>query len=677
MLEIKNTLGQVLELAPDQRLTIELISTLFSEEDVLPGSKSLPVSMPLTENNQAFLEGKFTYFTDSLSDVPVSVNLHGLTLHRCILSYRIRNNKIEAALKIDMGQLVSVLRKLKLKDVISDQIYIGTEVDSRNNTLKLLAMAEPGTYPITFFPVKNENFFEKDYAPEHAGWIYANHPYVNWWDRTTQKFVTDGTLGLTVPGFGSPSVKVFGLPIVPFVYMRYTIEAVCKYLNLKAVGSWLDEYETRRAVWDNNVAVFEDYLSTGIVLITSVLDVNNYVPDLNLIDFFKYVRGYFGVGIFVDTTLREVHFKTAKTLVEEEIYEHVGFADPKKITIEQESSLGITLETADISDDIYKDMAPRASFVIGEGEKTMSLKIGTLPMLWEYNPIYISYRWVLPATKIAGNTPGNLHQTSSRYYNIFQGAQPPNACPPRLLIYHGLQPDSSGELYPYASSISINYAGTRLSSYSLWPDEPDCIFNKLQKWYYELIDNARTITSEHLMSITQVARLKPDRKIAGRLDGLTLARFLLKQISYALSDRAGAEVLVQLKLVPLKPASVAPSVINNPTEGNVYVELLFLGDDHQPVLDESQVCDIWAVFWTTPDRSTSQSVTELAIILQQEGYDSQFGATTPTQQTIFCNGIETKLIDNIVRYNVYTDSGTDYFNTTSYFLVPTTYYRIL
>lgn len=676
MLEIKNESGRVLDLPSEQRVTIEIVSSLFSDNDVIVGSRSLQIAVPLTESNQAFFLGKYHYYTDSFADIKVSVSVFSQIRYNCTLSYRFRQGKIEAYLKIDIGEIANKLKKLKLKDVIVDQIYLGQTATGRNASLKFLAESEPGTYPITFFPVKNDSFFEKDYEAEQDGLVFIATPYVNWWDRTSQTFVSDGTLGFSLP---PPfNQKIIGLPIVPFVYVRYTIEKVCNYFGMKPVGRWLDEYETRRAVWDNNVAVFEDYLATSEdVLCDSTLDVRDYVPNITLADFFKALRSFFGLGIFVDVTFRQVIFKTVRALREEEIYTQVGFSPTAKMTIEEEVSQGITVENALDSDPVYKTLSPRESFVIGEGEKTVSLKIGTLPMVWESNPGYISYRWVLPMTQVPGNVSGSLYKTSENWYNVFQNASPPNECPLRILIYHGLQPDSGGAMYPYASSISINYEAERLAKYSLWPDEADNIFEYFQRPYFEMLESARTITSQHVMSITEVANISPDTKIAGRLDGLTLARFYLKQLSYSVSNQEADALLVELKLVPLKPLRVAASAINDATEANIYVELLFLDNDMEPVLDDTLPCDLWAKFWTTPARSNDQSVTNLAVILRTEGYDSQYGATTPTDQTIVCNGIETKLQDNVYRYQEYSDGGNTYFNSTTYLIIQTSSYRVL
>lgn len=676
MLEIRNESGIILELPSEQRVTIEIISPLFSDDDVLAGSRSLQINVLLTENNQAFFQGKYHYYTDSFADMKVSISVFSQIRYNCTLSYRYRQGKLEAYLKIDIGEIANKLKKLKLKDLIIDQIYIGQTATGRNSSLKFLAESPPNKYPITFFPVKNDSFFEKDYEVQHDGLVFIPNPYVNWWDRISQTFVSDGTLGFSLP---PPfNQKIIGLPIVPFVYVRYTIEKVCNYLGLKAVGQWLDEYETMRAVWDNNVSVFSDYLPTSEdVLFNTTIEIKNYVPDITLADFFKALRSFFGLGIFVDITFRQVVFKTVRALREEEIYTSVGFAPSDKMTIEEEISQGITVENAIDSDPIYKTLSPRENFVIGEGEKKVSLKIGTLPMVWESNPGDVSYRWVLPTTQVQGNVSGSLYKTSENYYNVFQNAAPPNKCPLRILIYHGLQPDSGGALYPYASSISINYEAERLSKYALWPDEADNIFEYLQRPYFEMLESARTITSQHVMSITEVANIRPETKIAGRLDGLTLARFYLKQLSYAVSNQESDALLVELKLVPLKPLRVAPSAINDSTQANIYVELLFLGNDMEPVLDESLPCDVWAKFWTTPARSNDQSVTNLALILRIEGYDSQYGLAAANDQTFICNGIETKLLDNISRYQEYIDLGITYFSRTTFSIMPTSSYRVL
>ncbi len=677
MLEIRNEAGKVLDLAPEQRVTVEIMSALFADDEVLKGSKSLPINVPLTENNQTFLEGKFHYHSDSFPDIACTVSFNALTLHRCALNYRIRNSSIEAYLKIDLGEIANQLKKLKLSDVITEQVSVGQSTEDRNATYKAWAEATPGTYPLVVFPVRNENFFEEGYAPTYAGHIYANMPYVNWYDVVEQRFISDSTLnfGTFVPGL--TSLKLFGLPIVPFVYVRYTIEKVCEYFELKAVGAWLDEYETRRLVWDNNVAIFEDFVSTGFILFDSTLDVKDYVPSLTISDFFRALRSSFGLGIFVDTTLREVEFKPAKTMRYEESYVEVGFAQSDRLTVEEEISKGITVENAIEGDDIYKGYPPKESHIIGDGEKNVPLKIGTLPMKWEYNPTYSSsYQWVLPTTKVAGNTPGNLHRNSERFYNVFQSSPPPNRCPLRVLMYHGMKADSHGQLYPYASSVSIDYAGNKVANYSLWPNENDSIFEYFQRDYYEILESGRTVTAEHVMSIADVAKIKPQTKIAGRLDGLTLSRFFLKQLSYGLANRESDSVLVELQLIPLKPLSVAPSVINDPTEATIYAELRFLDESEEIVYDETLPADIWVYFWTTPAKTTAQSVTDLEVILREEGFDSQFGSNT-TEQPFICNGIKTKIVDAAVRYSTYTDGGNDYFNAVSYYLIATSAYRVL
>lgn len=675
MLEIKNEAGRTLDLSPEQRVTVEIMSTLFSEDEVLKGSKSLPINVPLTENNQVFLQGKFHYHSDSFPDIACSVSFNGITLHRCVLNYRIRNSTIEAYLKIDLGEIANQLKTLKLADVISEQVLIGQSVTARNASLKAWAEAEPGVYPLVVFPVRNENFFEESYSPTYTGYLWANMPYVNFYDSILQTFLSDETLNFGSFFPGSTSLKLFGLPIVPYVYVRYTIEKVCEYFGLKVVGAWLDEPETRKLVWDNNVAVYEDFIAGNGIIFDSSLQVRDYVPNINLSDFFKALRSFFGMGIFVDTTLREVEFKPAKTLRYEEQYVEVGFAQSDRYTIDQAVPKGITVENSVENDDVYKGYPPKEKHVIGDGEKGIPLKIGTLPMKWEYI-FATSTQWVVPVTKVAGNTSGNLHRDSERYYNVFQNSAPPNQCPLRVLMYHGMKLNSIGQLYPYGSSVSVDYQGNRVAKYSLWPNEPDCIFEFFQRDYYELLESSRTVTSQHVMSITDVSRLLPQVKIAGRLDGITLSKFLLKQKSYSLANRESDTVLVELQLVPLKPLSIAPSVINDPTEANIYAELLFLDAFEEPVYDESVPADLWVYFWNNPARSNAQSVTNLSGIFRMEGYDSQYGGGT-TESNFLANGIKTKIADAVVRYSTYTDGDTEYFYTARYYLVATNSYRVL
>lgn len=675
MLEIRNSTGKVLDIPQAQTITIEILSTLFSEEDVLPGSRSLPINVPMTERNQQFFEGKWHYHTDSFPEIPVSVTMCGQTQYNCLLNYRVKNSRIESYLKIDLGQLAAAIKSTRLKDILTQQVSIGTSAAARATTMKTIATAEPGTYPIAFFPMKNDNFFEENYQPpSRSGVAFGFQKYVNWWDVESETFVVDGIF-FTIPGFPTGGVRILGFLIVPFVYVRHTIEQVCLHLGLKAVGSWLDEYETRRLVWDNNIAIEENYYN-GQVFANSVVRVGDFAPDLTIAEFFKALRGFFGVGIFVNTMLKEVLFKTAKKLTYEEHYVEVGFAQQSKFTADQEAQKGITLENnVDSSDEIYKAYPPTETHVIGEGEKKVPLKIGTLPMVWEHNPDF-NTAWVIPATKTEGNVSGNLYQDSARWYNKSQNATPPNECPLRVLIYHGLQPTSTGESYPLASSISINQEGEKIASYSLWPNEPDSIFYVLQQHYYHIINNERTITSEHRMPFTQMAKIRPETKIAGRLDGLTLSKFLLKQLSHTQPDDAGF-VQVQLKLVPVKPNAVAASQINDPTEINTYVEILFKNSAGEIVLDLTEACDLWAVFWTTPTRTTSQSVTDMGVIISAQNYDSQFGGGGNVIQTFFCTGIEAKLLTNVTRYLDYTDNDVAYFSTTEYSIVPTNYYRIL
>ena len=125
------------------------------------------------------------------------------------------------------------------------------------------------------------------------------------------------------------------------------------------------------------------------------------------------------------------------------------------------------------------------SIIVDGGEKEIELTLGTLPMKNLQTNILenpsTGERWLVPCTNMVGTSP--VWGTSEDF--CF-----------RVLQYGGMQPDSSGNLYPFATSLTDNYDGVQLFPCSTQLAGDDGAYENFLKEMYNIRCNTDSLAMQ-------------------------------------------------------------------------------------------------------------------------------------------------------------------------------------
>lgn len=563
MIEIQNQRGQYLALFPNTSLENELNAWLLSDDDVLLGSFSKPIRFPIS-GNESFLQHKHRPEAGGFTGIPVTVSVDGMPYGAGTLHFRVVNNDADGYLLFDAGDVATKLKNKYLHDAVLEDSFVlcGIHADlpaAMNRTLDPLT----NPYPFVFFPVKNEDFCDPDFeSPE-----YQYKPYVNNWSTL---------FGNT---FAPDTLTTIGSPSVPFFYFTWVVQKICTYLGYTAEGTWLTLPAIKALVMYNEIAIDCSGLWGSFTV-----NAKYHVWQIKISDFFKLLRDDMGVGVFFDNTRGVVSFYT---------FNEISAADPvfdlssdllKGYAADPVNQAGVALKfPRDTGDAYQKELPALEDYVIGKGDTSMSLTIGTLPMTYE-RPYSIfgdladtlgvnSVSWMVPVAKRRGVSLNSSYKKMGIYDITF----PPETSPPKLLAYYGLQPTSSGLTnYPFGSSLNRNAKQETVGAMSLMPDEPDSLFHTFVRTYYEFKSFSKKITLNFFLKASVVSRLKLWQKVSVASADMPRLSYLVSQLTYRLPDIQG-RVVAEATLYPILPpfADYVPRI----PSGNIWVRVEFVPFD--------------------------------------------------------------------------------------------------
>jgi hypothetical protein len=551
MIEIQNERGQYLQLFPGTKLECELNSWLLSVDNSLLGSYSLPFRFPI-EGNESFIEHKHRPESGGFVGISVSVSDNGLPYGNATLSFRVNDNTADGFLRFDSGSVAVKLRSKYIHDAVLNESWALCGLHSELSAA-MLTTIDPLTnpYPFVFFPVKNEEFTDPKF--ERSDYTHSN--YVNAWLQVPTN---------TTPGvFVVDALTTTGNPAVPYFYFHWIVRKVCEYLGFSANGAWIDNPGIKALVMYNEVAISQSGLWDSFKVWAKW-----HVWQMTIADFFRFLRDEMGVGVFFDATRSSIHFyaftelKDANEVADLSKDLLVGYtADPVNQT-------GYAIKfPRDTSDSYQKQIPPIDDFQIGEGESSLSMTLHTLPMT--FSTRMFGGRWSTPIARRRGKALGADYNDMGIYDIQFP---PENAIPPTLLAYYGLQPDVTGRLYPYGSSINRNAKQEICGPLSVAPDEPDGIFHQYVRPMYEFKTFSKRITLNFWLKYSTLSKLKMWQKIGVGSADMVYLSYLISKLTYQLPMIDG-RVLSQAELYPFLPPS-ANYTPNVPT-GLVWVRVVF------------------------------------------------------------------------------------------------------
>lgn len=587
MIEIRNTAGLALQLPPDARVSVELVGTILNTDDVLAGSYSYPFRFPLTDHNIRFIQSGHLPERDIQPELSVRVTLGPLSF-TALMGYKTSGLYADGYFLIDLAEVAERLRTSSLRTLVKEQVRVTSAEGLPVPSLRALADAPPGQYPIVFPPFRNPEMVEADYRP-----ITALGPPVAYDETYKRPLIVNryrtGTLDVyrnAVAGMTPDTL------LVPMVYLTWLLRYVCAQLGFTAAGSLLTDPDLNRLVLFNTQTVPGQNIDTG----EYVVEISRHLPDITVSEFFKALRTYVGCSIDFDARSRTARFDTYRALRRVSSYLDMSegiVAD--QLSLERSGVSGFIIKSQPDSQDkaLTESNQYATQFRVGgQNAQEITLGIGTLTM-WrgvnlDFSGPYIVGgvpklgTWQLPQCIQPGNLADKIFENSANY-SPYHDPLRPDTVPPaknpfgfRLLMYHGMEhTDLAGHGYPYAASVSYDAQLRVFGTLSLLPGQPDDVFQRYQRYYYEFLTYSKKLSQPLRLSLTQLNALRPSLPIGLRGRNLVLGRYLLEKLTYELPAADDGRVLAKLDARQLLPILIKPNIPEEDLYAGVWVQIVF------------------------------------------------------------------------------------------------------
>lgn len=638
MLRIQNATGQTLQL-DDTDIEIELNNWLLADSDDLPGSYSYPISFPLSDPNIKFLKHKHLPETRP-EPVPVTVWINGIMLRKSTLSYKIQKKQASGYLKVDAGELAAKIKGVYLYEVLQEKVYLygtsamtGPDTNSAERKQQIVAQkmldiakAEPGEYPITFFPVFNVGFSPEEFEGEGSG-NYSYNRFVNPWFQGSFLVDTGGK---------------YGNHGVPFIYLTHILKSICTFFGYTASGSFFNDSEVIRWVVYNT----QTLSSTNIITTQGLYaDLGRHVPYMTISDFLKALRDDLGLGIYFNSTTLDAKFElydsivdSSKTPVDLTPYILAGYSSD----IPAEKGYSVVSYQDDM-DATFKEYTP-VTTKIKDGQKDVKSQIGTLQMVRDFNVQngIREFEWSIPTANQPGNLASIFYRNQREFYNAANEHK--NEFGLRILSYRGMQPASNGGLYPYGTALSTNWGQEKIGTWSLDPKQQDSIYQKITVPFYYFLANAKRLDYELLIPISKAKDIKLHNIYSLKGENRGLVKFLIEQFTFSAPGNHG--------LLPAKLKAcilVAQEAVPNRLVGEVYyVEMIIdnirtvSGDGYELTYE-----DITFRVWADAHKTIPANPTDL--IIRYESFNSAGSGGMINNSTQLVSGHEYFMFDMLIQ----------------------------
>ncbi len=549
-----------LDLPEGQTITLELVSMLLGSSEVLQGSYSYPFKFPLNEANRQFIDNGHLPEANVPAELPVLVS-EGTFAFQALMGYQTEGKYADAYLLVDLGEIADIIKNQPIREFVSETFLVSTLEDGYGEgpSMRDLAEAEPSFYPIVFAPFLAENFVDESFepTPSYKRPVLIN-PCLPGISRTIFLNTIEGAEG--------------GIIHVPLVYLVWLLKYISVKLGFRPLGPALIDDNLKRLVLFNTQAI------PGHTGGTYTVHIERHLPFETISGLFSALRDYLGLGVFFNATDKTAYFATYTQL--RRVESSIDLSDayiPGSDKVNRGDWKGYRVfNDIDEGDEKLKGMLDFIrSFKIGErpGEE-INLSISTLAMERKFVDESLQNippsggwtdahpKWFLPSTSHSGTLSNSYfskhegvgnYEAAGNYGQYVPGLAPDmrhldeqsisetvsNRWGMRLIMYYGLQEDTQGRLYPQVSSVSYGARYQTIGSLSLIPGQPDDIFRKYQRYWYEVLAFSKKIEVPLKLSISQAGKLRPEIPIQIRLSHLVSSKYLLERTNIELPSKGG------------------------------------------------------------------------------------------------------------------------------------------
>ena len=548
-----------LDLPEGQTITLELVSMLLGSTEVLQGSYSYPFKFPLNEANRQFVDNGHLPEANVPAELPVMVS-EGTFVFQALLGYQTEGKYADAYLLVDLGEIADIIKNQPIREFVSETFLVSTLEDGYGEgpSMHDLSLAEPSLYPVVFAPFLAENFVDDSFKPSES---YKRPVLIN----PYLPGIPGGIFLNTIEGAEG------GVIHVPLVYLVWLLKHISIKLGFRPTGPALNDDNLKRLVLFNTQAI------PGHTGGTYTIQIERHLPFETISAFFSALREYLGLGVFFSATDKTAYFATYVHLRRvEQIIDLSDSYIPGSDKIENGEWKGFRIINDEGGgDEKLEGMLDFVrSFKIGPSpDKEIRLSISTLAM--ERNLVDESLqnippiggwgpdapRWLLPSTSVSGNLSNTFFQehdspvydAAANYIEYIPAIEPDmqhiaelaeadnvsSQWGLRLLLYYGLQPDTANRLYPQLSSVSYGSKYQTIGSLSLLPGQPDDVFRKYQRYFFEMLAYSRRIEIPVKLSLSNAYKIKPEIPFRIRLSHQVSGTYLLVKANMELPAKSG------------------------------------------------------------------------------------------------------------------------------------------
>lgn len=672
MLKIQAPSGEFFSIPDSEVMTVELLSTLFNQSDQLLGSYSYQFKLDDNEHNRRLLQNaQLITSSQALRSMVVKVWLQGKPWKSMKMMVCRTDGYFEAQMLIDNGIVASKLKTLKLNEIYSFDhssfVNFNTYAD-QTAFYKTAAAADPGTYPMTFFPVRNTEWMPQDDQTTYAQYYaYPLSNYLNEWDGINQVFVTD----LQAP---------YKHLEVPYFFVTYVMKRIIWYLGYTPVGAWFDDPDANRLVIDSCVGI------DGL----GVADMPYYLPDVLVTEFVKAIRTK--ESLLIDFNEND---KTCLVDSWDGLLNSLDFIDLRDYQSAEHNDFvptaqGFTItETKDDKDKLFNtDDSQNAAvttapeIVIGDGSNSVQLAVSTTKMLVENAPFYdptLQIKWRVP--QVQKNYSATVKYSFINAVNSVDRSK----FALRMYYYHGMKKDAKGNLYPYASADNLDYNLQPLTAYSLSFNQNNTTQVRAQRFYNFQLASKRMEVPFILPAEVFVKMVNSKKVLLRDLNNATVSA-VLDQLTADIDKNEMVLAKAMLYSRPLEnnTTGIDVTVVAIPVDnGVVYAKLVlrnqqYVGGTVNGSHTTGTSVDVWVEFYADAAATTAKNVTGLQVTWQNVR-DANPPTTSGTFQHVTdCTGTDYSLATGV--YTDYTQDnadGSQLSYTQTFNLVDTGLYNII
>lgn len=439
----------------------------------------------------------------------------------------VNKSEVEGTLQIDLRLINDLLKNTFLDEVPAEQLTIsGDESDLVVKMKTAVTNTDWRVIPYSFVPVKNPLFVGEVEQPGVSyGVLHSN--------STINEFEFNGGTFNFLKSTGNGGVPAANSDInlkhkVPYFYLCYVINNVCKWLGYQATGDFFNHPDVEKILIDN----INELNGTIPVTITGA---DSHLPHLTLEDFFKALIGFFNIRITLNNTSGQIVFAFKKTAIEQQkfldlrAYRYTvlqqNYTEPQGFTLKAE----VDKERTDVT-----EITDQITFL--NGKKQIDIKAGTLRMT-------IGLFYTINYDVLSSERPGNLWDSRSMQYR----ANSVNKTgikdfPLRFFFTKGISANLSGVYYP---SGDINS-----DSFSLKLNGANSLFDFAHKNWLDKTNDAKTIRVSMLLPTPLIKQITDDTTLILESEGGASIYCLFEKIKFTEATNT-AYVLAEIDLLML------------------------------------------------------------------------------------------------------------------------------